>query len=122
MFIVIRPLLRRWVENRREMKARDRTLLAIPTILLSAAATEVIGVHSLLGAFVAGIVLPRDVLREVREQILNFSQILLLPIFFVLTGLRLHIEIGDAFFWQLVGIVTLSAVLGNILSVAGIAR
>lgn len=122
MFIFIRPLLRRWVENRHGMKAKDRTLLAISTILLSAAATELIGVHSLLGAFVAGIVLPRDVWHEVREQIVNFSQILLLPIFFVLTGLRLHIEIGDTFFWQLAGIVTLSAVLGKLLSVAGVAR
>ncbi len=68
--------------------------LVFLVLLLSALASEVIGIHALFGAFLAGVIMPEK---------LNFKQIItekvedvalvmsLLPLFFVFTGLRTEI-------------------------------
>src|SRR6266702_2660895 len=62
-------------------------------VLASALSTQLIGIHALFGAFLAGIVMPtaggfRDKL-VVRVE--NLSAVLLLPVFFAFTGLRTQI-------------------------------
>ena len=62
-------------------------------VIVSALTTELIGIHALFGAFLAGIVMPtaagfRDKL-VVRVE--NLSAVLLLPVFFAFTGLRTQI-------------------------------
>ncbi len=122
MCLIFRPLFRRWFDIRPVNNVKDRFLLIISIILLSAAVTEIIGIHSFLGAFVAGFVLPQKLLQGVRESLLNISQTLLLPLFFILTGMRLNINMSDGVFWQLTAIVTLAAVVGKVFSVALMAR
>src|SRR4029453_8955123 len=62
-------------------------------VLASALSTQLIGIHALFGAFLAGIVMPtaggfRDKL-VVRVE--NLSSVLLSPVFFAFTGLRTQI-------------------------------
>ena len=56
----------------------------------SALLTELIGIHALFGAFLAGVdhAADREFRQQLRERLESFSSVFLLPIFFVYTGLR----------------------------------
>jgi Kef-type K+ transport system membrane component KefB len=62
-------------------------------LFASALVTDVIGIHALFGAFLAGVVMPRrGEFREVlKERLEHFSSVFLLPLFFAFTGLRTQI-------------------------------
>jgi len=94
MFIVVRPavvaLCRRWEE--REL-GRSAVALALVAMLVSALATEAIGVHAIFGAFLLGAVVPHNsrLARALDERIDNLVTILLLPAFFAFAGIRTQI-------------------------------
>lgn len=77
--------------------------------LLSAAITELIGIHALFGAFIAGAaVAGHPQLRHiVSSRIEPLALALLLPLFFAYTGLRTQIGLLDGYDW----IVCLGVVL-----------
>lgn len=65
---------------------------------VSALVTQVLGVHGLFGAFLAGVVMPRA--RELHDylavRLAYFSGVFLLPLFFAFSGLRMQINLlGD---------------------------
>jgi Kef-type K+ transport system membrane component KefB len=122
MFAIIRPSLRKWFEVWPPQSKTDRMLLSMCVIFLSAITTDLIGLHSILGAFVAGAVLPRAALDGWRDSVMHVCQTLLLPFFFILTGMHLNINVYDPLFWQLTFLFTLCAVLGKFVSVAIMAR
>lgn len=66
----------------------------------SALFTEVIGIHALFGAFLAGVVMPShgDLRNFLRERLETFSSAFLLPLFFAFTGLRTQLGLLDD--WQ----------------------
>ncbi|CCB73463.1 MULTISPECIES: cation:proton antiporter [Streptomycetaceae] len=96
MLAGVRPLLARFL--RRADPAGERPLLLLLVtaggVLLSACATERLGVHAVLGAFLFGLVMPRDLpagVRRVVEEPLRHTGALLLPVFFALAGLSVDI-------------------------------
>ncbi len=81
--------------------------LVILVLFLFAYATELSGIHALFGSFIAGIVIPdKDKIREkLTEKIETVTTMLLLPLFFVITGLRTQINLisnPDAFLLLLI--------------------
>jgi Kef-type K+ transport system membrane component KefB len=96
MLFVIQPKLPSWLgQPALDRPDPSKTVLAVVfgLVLVSALTTELIGIHALFGAFLAGIVMPtaggfRDKL-VVRVE--NLSAVLLLPVFFAFTGLRTQI-------------------------------
>lgn len=96
MTLGVRHALPRWLGHRRLTQAEpsSSTLAVIVCVVLaSALTTEVIGIHALFGAFLAGTVMP-DVegFRErIRARVEKFSSVLLLPLFFAFTGLRTQV-------------------------------
>lgn len=122
MFLFIKPLLKRLFEKNGLAAGSDGLLTAITLICLSCIATDLMGLHTIFGAYIAGVVLPRPAWISWRESILQFSQVLLLPFFFILTGMRLQIQITDIFFWQLTLIVTVVATACKFCSVVLSAR
>lgn len=64
-------------------------------LFVSSWTTERLGVHALFGAFMAGLVMPKNerLLSDVVERIESLSLALLLPLFFALTGLRTRIDL-----------------------------
>ena len=96
MLFVIKPKLPNWLgQPALDRPDPSKTVLAVVfgLVLVSALTTELIGIHALFGAFLAGIVMPaaggfRDKL-VVRVE--NLSAVLLLPVFFAFTGLRTQI-------------------------------
>ena len=66
-------------------------------VLLSAYATETIGIALIFGAFVMGMIMPRHagLTEDVTRRIEDFVVTLLLPLFFAYTGLRTNIGLLD---------------------------
>ncbi|MEO6195041.1 MAG: cation:proton antiporter [Thermoanaerobaculia bacterium] len=69
-------------------------------VFASALFTELIGIHALFGAFLAGVCMPPDTgLRKfLRERVETFSSVLLMPLFFAFTGLRTQVGLLND--WQ----------------------
>ena len=118
MFFVVRPL-GRWLAARRSKDPLSYELLGvmIAVALASSAVTDAIGVHPLFGAFLAGLCFPRvpswqQTLRSRFEAILS---LILLPLFFALTGLRTRLDLlNDPAIWLWTGFILLLAVTGKI--------
>ncbi len=85
-------------------------------LLLSALATDAIGIHAVFGAFALGAVIPHDsgLARELTDRLEDLVVVLLLPAFFAFTGLRTQIGLvttGDQ--WILCGLIILVASAGK---------
>src|SRR5450631_2361938 len=94
-------------------------------LLFSSYCTEVIGIHALFGAFLAGIVIPKNQVLQKRmiDRISDVSLVMLLPIFFVYTGLRTHAGIlNSGALWTGFGLILVCAVAGKFGGSALVAR
>ncbi|HEY3566926.1 MAG TPA: cation:proton antiporter [Thermoanaerobaculia bacterium] len=95
MILVVRPRMSRLLRDLPQSQGGSVGLLAVlfTFIFASALCTEVIGIHALFGAFLAGVCMPPDShLRQfLRARLETFSSVLLLPLFFAFTGLRMQI-------------------------------
>lgn len=82
-----------YVSNRSGGSGKGVTAAALVLLFISALMTEMMGIHALFGAFLAGLVMPtRGELREfLKVRLENFSAVFLLPLFFAFTGLRTQI-------------------------------
>lgn len=124
-----RLLLRAWTAGRRHSPsaALDRHLVgaAVLIALASALTTEWLGIHPLFGAFLAGSVIPREagLAGTIAEKIDSLIEAVLLPVFFVFTGL--HTEVGlitGAGAWGIFAVLLAAAVTGKLAGSAGAAR
>ncbi len=127
MLKVVRPFLKRVGDLKYSRQSLSKPVVAIflLTLILSAYATEVIGIHALFGAFMAGAIMPENTkFRAIFiEKVEDVSVILLLPLFFVFTGLRTQIAVlNDAQSWEITGWIILVAVAGKFLGSAFAAR
>ena len=117
MFVVVRPALRvlsRWTERDHEVSAT--TLLSVLLVVVaSAAVTDGLGLHAVGGAFVAGLVMPRGRLAvDVRRQMENLTTTLLLPLFFVYSGLNTSILlVNTPWLWMVTALIVGCAVAGK---------
>jgi Kef-type K+ transport system membrane component KefB len=95
MFTLIRPALQRLEDlyNSREKKRTAIIALLFLLLIVSAYITSVIGINALFGAFIAGVIMPSSFSfrKIVADKIEDVSLILLLPLFFVVTGLKTQI-------------------------------
>jgi Kef-type K+ transport system membrane component KefB len=85
-------------------------------ILLSAYVTEEIGIAVIFGAFIMGMVMPRNagLTEDVTNRIEDFVVILLLPMFFAYTGLRTNIGLLDRpLLWFITLLLIVVAVVGK---------
>jgi Kef-type K+ transport system membrane component KefB len=98
MLIAVRSALRQFVRWRgpRFGSLADLALVLV-IVVLSAIATDQIGVHALFGAFFAGLIVPDDAsIERIFERHLEpFTMMFLLPVFFAFTGLRTNLALID---------------------------
>jgi Kef-type K+ transport system membrane component KefB len=118
MLMVLKPFLNRLgsIYAGREMVSKTVMAFVFMILLGSAYATEVIGIHALFGAFLAGVIMPDNFnfRKIVTDKVEDISIVLLLPLFFVLTGLRTQIGLlNTTELWLICGGVTLVAVIGK---------
>lgn len=127
MLKVVRPFLKRIGDLYTSKESITKSVVAIffLTLLISSYATEVIGIHALFGAFMAGAIMPDNMrFRNIFiEKVEDVSQVMLLPLFFVFTGLRTQIGLlDDPYLWKVCGLIVLVAVVGKFVGSAITAR
>ncbi|WDF67699.1 cation:proton antiporter [Sphingobacterium oryzagri] len=123
MIRVVRPFLIRIGELNTSKESLNKGIVAIffLVLILSAYATEIIGIHALFGAFIAGAIMPENVkFRSIFiEKVEDVALVLLLPLFFVFTGLRTQIGLlNDPYLWKITALIFLVAVVGKFVSSA----
>ncbi|MGW7334008.1 cation:proton antiporter domain-containing protein [Streptomyces sp. NPDC054840] len=96
MLCAVRPLLRRFLApgGRAGPLSPLRFAALLTGALLSAAATEAMGMHHIFGAFLFGVVVPRDgtsALREILHERTGHLTGLLLPLYFVVAGFQVDL-------------------------------
>ncbi len=102
---------------RRARSDEEHALVLILLALCSALATEWLGLHLVFGAFVAGAIVPRDSARvqRVAARLELLTVVLLLPIYFALTGLRTTVGLlAGAGTWAYCAVIVLAAIAGKL--------
>ena len=127
MIMLVRPFLKRIgdIHNTRENISKPIIAIFFLVLLISSYATEIIGIHTLFGAFMAGAIMPDNLnFRTIfREKVEDVALVLLLPLFFVFTGLRTEIGlINDPYMWKITGLIILVAIVGKFVGSALAAR
>lgn len=118
MFLGVRPLLQRLSARYGQPGQVNKTFVAALFIVLflSALATEVIGIHALFGAFLAGAMMPSaPAFRHwLIARIADVSLVILLPLFFAFTGLKTQVGLlNNGGLWLVCGLIILVAVVGK---------
>ncbi len=119
MYTLARPLVR-WVSAKQEDRSGQVTLtlqaMVMSGLLFSALATESIGIHALFGAFAFGAITPNDgrLAQQLRVRLDDVVVVLLLPVFFAITGMRTQIGLlSEPIDWAMCGLVIAVATLGK---------
>ncbi|GEO11845.1 cation:proton antiporter [Segetibacter aerophilus] len=118
MLKIIQPFLKKLGEKYTDKESISKPIVAIffITLLVSSYTTEVVGIHALFGAFMAGVIMPVNVnFRSVFiEKVEDVALVLLLPLFFVFTGLRTQIGLlNSVALWQTCAVIIAIAVTGK---------
>jgi len=118
MIYVVRPFLVKLAGVYASKESFNKTVIAFIFLLLliSAFIAEIIGIHALFGAFLAGAIIPQNLrFKEIlAEKIEDVSMVMLLPLFFVITGLRTQIGLlNTSQLWLVCGLIILVAVTGK---------
>ena len=118
IFGILRPLFGLLGRRVRHREVLSKSLMGLIFILLMASAyfTEIMSMHALFGAFMLGLVMPEnlDFRVIVKEKVEDLALLLLLPLFFVSSGLRTELGlVNTPQLWGLFLICTLVAVVGK---------
>jgi len=127
MFVLVRPLLDRFRSQYDYSGRLSQNMVAMVFILvlISAAVTDLIGIHAIFGAFMLGAMMPKEggFVRELTEKVEDFAVVFLLPVYFVYTGLRTQIGLLDSMdLWLTCLLIIGAATLGKFGGGAAAAR
>ncbi|MCW2883270.1 MAG: Kef-type transport system rane component-like protein [Streptosporangiaceae bacterium] len=120
MLFAVRPLLRRLLPSYQRSGRLTPGLLALVLIGLftSAWATEWMQIHFIFGAFLFGAVMPREgaerLGHEILERLEQLAVLLLLPMFFVVSGLAVDLTKLDLGAVGVLAVILVVAVAGKL--------
>lgn len=118
MLKVVRPFLKKLGEvySNKETLSLNIVAILFGILLISAYTTEVIGIHALFGAFMAGVIMPPSFSfrRIIIEKVEYVSLVMFLPLFFAFSGLRTQIGLlNEGHLWGVSAIIIIIAILGK---------
>lgn len=126
MLFVIKPFLRKLGAQMHETMDMKVTTIVLVVLLTSSLVTELLGIHALFGAFMAGVMMPSSSESEVKERIAPrleyISLLVLLPLFFALTGLRTQINLLESQHLMICLAIIVVAVVGKFIGSAVASR
>jgi Kef-type K+ transport system membrane component KefB len=127
MVLAVRPLLARVSRAYDEAGHLPGGWIAgiFTGVLLSSFASQRIGIAAIFGAFVMGLIMPRraDLTHDITRRVEDFVVIVLLPLFFVVTGLRVQVGLLDSpALWLLTLVLLLVAIAGKWIGALAAAR
>lgn len=118
MLFIVKPFLKKVGDlyATRDNLSKPVVAIFLLTLIISSYLSEIIGIHALFGAFLTGAIMPdiTKIRNIIIEKVEDVALILLLPLFFVFTGLRTEIGlINDPYLWKITGFIILVAVVGK---------
>lgn len=118
MVVVVRPIMVRMAlfYGTRGRLTQGVMAAVFVALLVSALATDYIGIHAIFGAFALGAVIPHDsgLARELTDRLEDLVVVLLLPAFFAFTGMNTQIGlVQSARDWLLCGAIVVVASAGK---------
>ncbi|OJV44916.1 MAG: cation/H(+) antiporter [Bacteroidales bacterium 36-12] len=118
MLYVVRPFLKKIGKIYSNTEVINKGIIAFLFLFLtlSSFTTQLIGIHALFGAFLAGVVMPEipEFRKIVIDKIEDVALTLLLPLFFVYTGLRTEIGLlNTPYLWMVTSVFILVAIVGK---------
>lgn len=126
MLTAVRPFLEKKIRPKIDGSFSIENFSIVFLVLFgSALIAEIIGIHALFGAFLAGTVMPKSMSFRANliHRIEDVSAVALLPLFFAFTGIRTQIGLLNTFSdWVICGIIILVAVIGKLVGSALAAR
>lgn len=119
MFFVVRPFLRKLgvAYASQEVITKPFVSFILLVLIISATLTEILGIHALFGAFMAGVVMPPNMgFRKVMmEKVEDIALVFFLPLFFAFTGLRTEIGlINSPALWGVCILLIAVAIAGKL--------
>ncbi|KAF8093749.1 hypothetical protein N665_0379s0034 [Sinapis alba] len=127
MLVVIRPVMK-WIAKRGSPEngavKESYVCLTLAGVMVSGLATDLIGIHSIFGAFVFGLTIPKEgeFGQRLIERIEDFVSGLLLPLYFATSGLKTDVaKIRGAVSWGMLGLVVVTACVGKIVGTFAVA-
>jgi len=102
--------------HKRGKITQDMLALIFLLVMVSALITELLGMHALIGAFLAGVIMPKteDFVRALLGKLEYVCVVLLLPLFFAFTGLRTSVGlVQGGEMWFYCALVCAVAILGK---------
>ena len=116
---IVRPLSARVLTKHAPDGSVDGPLLALllMSAFVCAATTELLGLHPVFGAFLFGVCLPRDnrLLASLIERVEKVALLVLLPVFFALTGLSTSAEVLHSGMGYALALLLSVAIVGKLL-------
>jgi Kef-type K+ transport system membrane component KefB len=115
--LAARPLLGRLNDAAERLGSVAPWMLAVTLCALAFGAwfTDMVGIYSVFGAFILGAAIPRGLLsRELQRLLEPVTTALLVPLFFVYSGLNSQLGLlNSAWLWSVAAIVFIAACLGK---------
>ncbi len=106
----------RWLVPR--LPQRDRWYVGVIWLALVALGADWSGLHFMVGAFLAGVLLEATWFEQREMDLLRHHVLLvLMPVFFLSTGLRTHWSLGGASVFLVAGVLLVASVSGKLLGV-----
>lgn len=115
--LAVRPWLARLVRHAEGVVSEREVVLLSVGLLASALATELLGLHALVGAFAFGAVVPKALARDLLGKFESFLMVVLLPFFFIATGLNTQLG-GVEGGWLVFALTTAAALAAKLVSAA----
>ncbi|CAB4415251.1 unnamed protein product [Rhizophagus irregularis] len=120
VIFVIRPILLKLIVKTGSNDNGPTVMMVVITlsiVLISAFVTNVIGVHAIFGGFLVGVIIPHEggFAVGITEKIEDLVNVLFLPIYFALSGIKTQIGLlNDGASWGWVILVIIVAMVGKI--------
>ncbi|KAM5560074.1 hypothetical protein ABKV19_021303 [Rosa sericea] len=120
MMVVIRPAMK-WVVSRctpeQDVVDEAYICLTLTGVMVAGFMTDLIGIHSIFGAFVFGLTIPKGQFADrLISRVEDIVSVLLLPLYFASSGLKTDVaKIRGGRAWGLLALVITTACAGKIL-------
>ncbi|GAA5906149.1 uncharacterized protein JCM6883_005458 [Sporobolomyces salmoneus] len=112
LWFVGRPLLKLLSRKTRSSgewgPSQTMTVSVVFAVLASAWFTDKLGIHAIFGAFLVGLIVPKDIRSPLTEKIEDLVSVLFLPIYFALSGFKTDLALlntGKMWAWTICVIV-----------------
>ncbi|GJN88307.1 hypothetical protein Rhopal_001272-T1 [Rhodotorula paludigena] len=127
LWFVGRPLLKFVGRKTRSFgehgPSQSMTAFTLFLVLTSAWITDRIGVHAIFGAFLVGLIVPKEIRGPLTEKIEDLVTVLFLPLYFALSGLKTDLGLlRDGSIWGYTVLVIVVAFFSKFFACGGVAK